>query len=225
MKKLLPFLIVGALIAGFWLLISRYLTLAEAQGLARNLAEFTETHRAAVFSALALSQAVGMVFSLPTKAILTLLSGALLGPVWGSAASLIGVLAGTSLLFFGSRRFFRDWVKRKLGKRFAPIEERLNRRPVRAVAGLRLFITLPYGPITLAAALSAVRYRDFLIGSAIGDLPVIVVYTIAGKQLLQLTAMSEAVSPWTAAALVGVGLFFVVTATLGRGRAPDATAG
>ena len=225
MKKLLPFLIAFALIGGFWLLLTRYLTLAEAQRLARNLAEFTDTHRTAVFSALVLSQAVGMVFSLPTKAILTLLSGALLGPIWGSAASLIGVLSGTSLLFFGSRRFFRDWVKQKLGERFAPIEARLNRRPVRAVAGLRLFITLPYGPITLAAALSAVRYRDFLIGSAIGDLPVIVVYTIAGKQLLQLTAMSEAVSPWTAAALVGVGLFFVVTATLGRGRSSDATAG
>lgn len=219
MKKTVFIVIVALLIAAFWAFFSRFFTLEEAQRIAIELSNFTEKHYSVVFLSLFAAQSVGMIFSLPSKAIITLLSGALLGPVMGSVATLAGVLSGTTVLFFATRFFLRDWTAKKLKTGFAALEKRLSRQPIRAVMGLRLFITLPYGPVTLAAALSTIRYRDFFIGSLLGDLPVVVVYCIAGRQLLSLTEMSQAVSPWTAVALIAAGLFFVVTAFLKKASA------
>jgi phospholipase D1/2 len=218
MKKALPIFIIVIAIAAFWVVLSRFLTLEEAKRIAREMSFYTEKNPVLVFAALAFFQFAGMLLSLPTKAIITVLTGALLGPFVGSIATVIGVIGGTTALFFTARYFLRDWFKRQLGEKFKPVEERLNRHPIRALMGLRMFITLPYGPITLTAALSSIRYRDFLIGSLLGDLPAIIAYNIGGRQLFSLTQMSEAISPWTVAAFVSVGLFFIVAAFLGKKR-------
>ena len=210
--------LVLAVVALFWLLLSRYFTLADVQRLGRSAGASAEESPLLVVALLALAQGAGMAFSLPTKALLTLLAGALLGPAPGSTASLVGVTTGTTGLFFAARYLLRDQVKQRLGRRAEQIEERIGRRPVRALIGLRLFITLPYGPITLASALTSMRYRHFLLGTLIGDIPVTVAYCIAGKQLFLISSVSEAVSPWTVATLATVGLFVFVTAIIGKSR-------
>jgi uncharacterized membrane protein YdjX (TVP38/TMEM64 family) len=150
---------------------------------------------------------------------MTLLAGALLGPLLGTLCTLSGVLLGTSVLFFGARRLFRERFDKRLGIRAKRIQQKLASHPVRAVAGLRLVITLPYGLITLAAALSPIRYRDFILGSLIGDIPVVVLYTLAGERLAQLSSVSEALSPQTMALLIIVGLTLVIGSFAGlRGR-------
>jgi uncharacterized membrane protein YdjX (TVP38/TMEM64 family) len=222
MKKAFPILVIVIAIAAFWLVLSRFLTLEEAKRIAKEMSFYAKKNPLLVFASVLGIQFVGMLLSLPTKAIVTVLTGALLGPFVGSIATIVGVISGTTALFFCARYFLRGWFLRQLGSKFKPVEERLNRHPIRALIGLRMFITLPYGPITLTAALSSIRYRDFLIGTLIGDLPVIVSYSIAGRQLFSLTQMSEALSPWTVAALVAVGLFFIVTAFLGNKNTPAA---
>lgn len=216
MKKLLPPILIGCVIVAFWVMLSRFFTLDEAKRWAVLLSTYAQTHGGIVFISLAAVQALGMFFSLPSKGIVTVLGGALIGTLGGSIATLSGVLLGTTVLFFVARTFLRDKVSHKLGTRFRAVQERLAQHPIRAMIGLRLFITLPYGPITLAAALSPMRYRDFLIGTLIGDIPVVVVYCIAGKQLMSLTKMSEAISPWTVAAFVGIAALFIVGAFFKR---------
>lgn len=218
MKKAIPGILIGGVIVAFWVILSRFFTLDEAKRWAVVLSAYAEAHAWVVFVSLAGVQAVGMVFSLPSKGILTVLGGALLGTAAGSIASLSGVLLGTTVLFFAARSFLRDKVSQKLGNRFRAVQDRLARHPVRAMIGLRMFITLPYGPITLAAALSTMRYRDFLVGTLIGDIPVIVVYCMAGRQLMSLTKMSEAISPWTVGAFIGIAALFIVGAFFKRRR-------
>jgi uncharacterized membrane protein YdjX (TVP38/TMEM64 family) len=218
MKKTLAIALVLAAIAAFWLAVSQFFTLQDIQRIARSAKTVSIERPLLVFLALAFSQSIGMALSIPTKALLTLLSGALLGPLWGSASTLLGVVSGTTALFFTARYLLRNQIRQKLGNRAQQIEERLARHPVRALVGLRLFITLPYGPITLAAALTSMRYRHFIAGSIIGDLPVIVSYCFAGRELLALTSVSEAVSPWTVVTLVVVGVFILVTALMGRAK-------
>jgi uncharacterized membrane protein YdjX (TVP38/TMEM64 family) len=222
MKKAYLMLLVLVVIALFWVAVSSFFTLQEIQQIAEESADFARDHPGQVFFSLVLGQALGMVLSLPTKALLTLLSGALLGPVVGSVTTLVGVFVGTTALFFAARYLLRDYVHRRLGPRARRVEERLSKRPIRALIGLRLFITLPYGPITLVSALTTMRYRDFILGSVIGDLPVVVVYTVAGKQLFELVSLNQAVSPWTLVTLLAAGLFFLATALIGKRREKDA---
>ena len=71
---------------------------------------------------------------------------------------------------------------------------------------------LPYGPITIACALVGIRFRQFAIGSLLGDLPVAALYAFAGSRLMLLASTDEAISPVTIAALVAAGVAALVAA-------------
>lgn len=190
-------------------------TLDDARRLAAAAATWAEDRFALVFVALVAVQALGMALSLPLKAVLTVLAGALVGGVGGSAATMLGVLLGTSALFVAVRRGLRGRFQAAMGERARRLERRLAQRPVRAVIGLRLIVTLPYGPITIASALTSVRYRDFLLGSLLGDLPVVVLYAFAGRELAGLRSLSDVLSPMTLAVLLTVAALVLATAFLG----------
>ena len=155
---------------------------------------------------------IGMAFSMPTKALLTIMAGALLGPVVGFFTTFTGVLIGTTGLFFATRNVFRHSARKRFGHRAQKLEERLNRRPILAIAGLRLLVNLPYGPITIAAALTDLRYRNFLLGSFIGDIPIVLLYSLAGERLATLNNASEAISPLAIVILAATGILLIVGA-------------
>ncbi|MCP4676646.1 MAG: VTT domain-containing protein [Deltaproteobacteria bacterium] len=208
--------IVAIAFALLWLLVSRNLTLKDIQQVARAATDFSFRHPSLVFIALVVAQGIGMGFSLPTKALLTLLAGALLGISGGACATYVGVLTGTTALFFAVRHWLQGRVAKHLAGRAKQIEQRVSERPIRTMIGMRLFIFLPYGPCTVTAALSSMRYRDFLLGTIIGDTPVILLYTLAGERLLALTSTSEALSPSSVIVLAVFGTVFLAGALLGK---------
>ena len=199
-------------------LTREFVSLEEIKRLSRELVHFKEQNMTVLFGVLAATQALGMIFSLPTKAVLNLLAGALLGTVWGSVATTLGVLSGTTILFFAVRHLFRDRFAKKMEGSVRNLEQKISRRPVRAMIGLRLFITLPFGPITVAAGLSSMGYRDFIVGTAIGDIPVVVLYSLAAQRLMSITSVSDALSPSTVAILIGAALIFIVATFVGKSK-------
>lgn len=89
------------------------------------------------------------------------------GPATGVVLAYLGALVAASVTFV---------VVRSVGGRaltelkWAPARKALARlvdRPIRTVAGLRLLFLLS-PPLNYALALSSVRYRDYLAGSALG---------------------------------------------------------
>ncbi len=206
----------GAVLLLLWWLSYRYLTLQDIKHIAKVASEAAGTYPMLVALALVLAQAISMTFSLPTKALLTVLAGALFGSYVGAPVTVVGVLAGTTLLFYGVRKLFWESARERFGKRAKALESRIRRRPILAVAGLRLVITLPYGPITIASSLSGIRYRDFIIGSLIGDLPVVILYCLAGERLTTLATTSDAVSPMTIVILAAAGIAILVGALAGK---------
>jgi uncharacterized membrane protein YdjX (TVP38/TMEM64 family) len=221
MRILLWLTLALTIIAGLWLAFSHFVSLADIQQVGLDAKATSEQSPYIVFAALFVAQAVGMAFTLPSKGLLSLLSGALLGPIFGSIVTILGAVAGTTILFFSARYILREKVERWLGDKGHKVEKRLSTHPVRAMIGLRLFITLPYGPITFAAALSSMRYRDFIAGSLVGDLPVVVLYNLAGEQLFDLTAVSHALEPRAVAILVAIGILFMVSTLFNKKKAGD----
>lgn len=207
-----------AAVVGLSIAASRLFTLEEAQRAVELCRHAARAHPAAVFAGIALAQALGMAFSLPTKALLVLVAGALLGTVAGAAATGIGVISGTTALFFGWRRLFGAVSLSRFGALASRLERGLRERPALAVAGLRLVVTIPYGPITIASAASGMRYRDFALGSILGDLPVTALYALAGSRIASLVTVGEAISPATAAVLVAAGVTLFAGAVFGGAR-------
>jgi uncharacterized membrane protein YdjX (TVP38/TMEM64 family) len=92
------------------------------------------------------------------------------GPFLGFGVGLLGAAISVSVSF---------WVVRAVGgKALTEIDKpivrkmmaELDRRPVRAVAIMRLVLFL-FPPLNYALALSSVRFRDYLIGSTLGLIP------------------------------------------------------
>ena len=198
------------LIAGLLFLTQNYLTIENSRRLASVLGKGAGVSLPVIAVAIIATQIMGMALSLPSKAVVTILAGALLGPIWGVIVTFIGVLTGTSVLFFVARKLLRKKAIHKAGRLAAKLDDRLTRRPMLSMAGMRLMITLPYGPITIAAALTGIRYRDFLAGSLIGDFPVVVMYCLAGARLALLTDASQALSASTVIILIVAGAALIL---------------
>jgi uncharacterized membrane protein YdjX (TVP38/TMEM64 family) len=217
-KKLPPWLwllILAVLAVGFWLLVGRWVTMDDVRRLAEAGQAAVDENPLPVLGMLFAALLVTGITTLPLKAVLTVLAGALFGPIGGSAITMVAILLGTSITFQLVRRYFRERVAKSRGKLARKLEQRFADRPIRAMAGLRLMITLPYGPITLAAAVTSIKYREFLLGSFIGDLPVIVLYSMAGERLATLASTSEAISPLTVVILVAAGAVLLIATFFG----------
>jgi uncharacterized membrane protein YdjX (TVP38/TMEM64 family) len=118
----------------------------------------------ALFAVSNLVQLPGMIFVV----------GALLvfGGAAGSGLAMVGALVAVSVSFWTVRLVGgqpltlvqKPWLRRWL--------DRVERQPVRTIVVLRLVAQLS-PPINVALAFSSIRYRDYLLGTALGMAPVI----------------------------------------------------
>ncbi len=131
----------------------------------------------------ALAYVVGTVLLFPAT-LLTLGSGFLYGPVWGTVLVSPASVAGATMAFILSRSFAREWIAEKVQKypRFAAIDRAVGRRSFKTVLLLRLQpINLPFALLNYALGLTSVRLRDYVLASWLGMLPATILYVYAGS--------------------------------------------
>ncbi len=98
----------------------------------------------------------------------------------GVALVLVAALLGAVGAFGLGRVLGRDAVERLTGARVARLDGLLRRRGLIAVIGMRLIPVLPFTAINYAAGLTAVRIRDYVIGTAVGIVPGTVAFVALG---------------------------------------------
>lgn len=127
--------------------------------------------------------------------VLTVGAGALFGWTVGLPVALVGALGGAYTGFGLARLLGRDAVQGVVGRRMARLDSALRRRGLLAVVFLRLVPTGPFAMVNTACGLSAVRTRDYLLGTAVGMLPGIGCFVAVG---------AFGVTPWSTPFLVAV---------------------
>jgi len=120
--------------------------------------------------------------------------------VAGIGVVLVAAMLGASIAFVLGRALGRDAVERFTGTRVERVDQLLRRRGILAVIRLRLVPVLPFTAINYAG-LTAVRARDYAIGTAVGTVPGIVAYAA-----LDVYGTSPGQSPFVAALIVLVAL-------------------
>lgn len=172
---------------GLWLLVALALVLAAGWLLPvkewlRAALAWTAAHGEVawpVFVALYVLATVCLVPGL----ILTLAGGALFGVVRGvvlvSGASVLGATAA----FLLGRSLAREWTSRRIASwpKFRAFDRALAQRGFWIVLLTRLSPLLPFNLLNYAYGVSAVRLRDYVLGSWIGMLPATVLYVYAGS--------------------------------------------
>ncbi|WP_028549416.1 TVP38/TMEM64 family protein [Paenibacillus sp. UNC451MF] len=111
-----------------------------------------------------------------------LLFGLWIGFIVNYSMSVLGAITA----FWFARNYARDWVEKKL-EHYAYIEkfnQKLEQNGFLYIAISRIIPILPSFGINLAAAVMKVRTRDFVLGTIVGKLPMILLESLIGHDLL-----------------------------------------
>ncbi len=114
------------------------------------------------------------------KALLTAAGGALFGLWAGAGLSLAAALVGAVISFGLGRMLGREAVDRLIGGRLARVDALVADHGLSAVLIVRLVPIVPFIAINYASGLSGVRFRHFVLGSALGMVPGSLAYAALG---------------------------------------------
>lgn len=114
------------------------------------------------------------------KALLTAAGGALFGLFAGAALALSGALVGAIISFGLGRLLGREAVDRIIRGRLARVDALLADHGLSAVLIVRLVPLVPFIAINYASGLTGVKFRHFVLGSAIGMVPGSLAYAALG---------------------------------------------
>lgn len=146
-----------------------------------------------------------LTVALVPGSVLTLAAGLLFGAVLGSVVAVVGAVAGGTAAFTLARKAGRGPVEQLISGRAARVDRWLGDRGLLAVVTLRLVPLVPFSVANYAAGITAVRLRDFVVGTAVGIVPGAVAYTILGANVADPTdpAFVAAVAALAVLAVVG----------------------
>ncbi len=114
------------------------------------------------------------------KNVISIAAGFAWGLGLGVALVFVGALLGAAIAFLLGRALGRDAIERFTGARVKAVDDLLRRRGLLSVIGVRLIPLIPFTVINYAAGLTAVRVRDYALGTAIGIIPGSIAYVAVG---------------------------------------------
>jgi len=114
------------------------------------------------------------------KALLTAAGGALFGLWAGAGLALAAALVGAIISFGVGRLLGREAVDRLIRGRLARVDALLSDHGLSAVLVVRLVPLVPFIAINYASGLSGVRFRHYVLGSALGMVPGSLAYAALG---------------------------------------------
>lgn len=102
--------------------------------------------------------------------------GVVFGVVWGSVYNYVGSVLGAAISYFLARGLGRDFILHLLGSRLDRLERMLDRHGFWAVVRTR-FLPIPFPVMNFGPALLGIKPAPFLLGSALGLLLPIPLWT------------------------------------------------
>ncbi len=191
--------IVAAFVIGSKLLIENILGFSFEPWARAWMADAGVSGAAVVFGLLAVD-----IFIPVPSSIVMILSGAAFGVVWGSVLAFAGSIGGEWLGFELARKYGTAWSARFIG------DERERQRMndvlmTHGAAAIAVTRALPVvmETMSIVAGLSLMRRSTFLIASAIGTAPIVVVYAYAGAKSRETGSLVPAIVILMAVAAAG----------------------
>ncbi len=149
---------------------------------------------------------VATVLFLPGS-LLTIVGGALFGPIWGTFYSLIGATIGATIAFLIARYLASEWIARKAGGRLKRLIGGVEVEGWRFVAFTRLVPLFPFNLLNYALGLTRIPLSHYALASLVCMLPGGLAYTYLGYAGREVAAGGE---QWVENGLIALGLVAIV---------------
>jgi uncharacterized membrane protein YdjX (TVP38/TMEM64 family) len=217
-KKKLAILICITVVVAlfFWFDLERFLTLEALKANRERLAAFYAGHKLAMVAGFMAIYIVQTALSLPGAAILSLSAGAVFGTALGTVYAVIAATIGATAAFLATRYLLHDAVQRRFGAKLEKLNAELEARGLNYLLFLRLVPLFPFFLINLAAGLTRLPLRTFVVGTLVGIIPGGFVYVNAGASLATIASLREIASPRVLGSFALLGLFALVPALYGK---------
>jgi uncharacterized membrane protein YdjX (TVP38/TMEM64 family) len=108
--------------------------------------------------------------------------GIIFGPFKGFFYVLTGCAAGASGAFLIGRSLGRDFIRKLMGRRIRGYDAAIRKNGFLTVFYLRI-LNFPFTPLNFGLGLTSVRFKDYLIGTALGVAVSVFVLTFLGGVL------------------------------------------
>jgi uncharacterized membrane protein YdjX (TVP38/TMEM64 family) len=118
----------------------------------------------------------------PTS-LLTVLAGNVYGPFGGLALSMISSFFAASIAFFIARFLGKSAVDKLIKGKALQIDESIAKKGFFIMLLMRLSIVFPFDGLSYGSGLTRIKYKDFILGTLIGILPEMIVYSFMGKNI------------------------------------------
>jgi phospholipase D1/2 len=147
-------------------------------------------------------------------------TAATFGPWLGFAYAAAGAAASAATTYGVGALIGRETLENVLGPRLNRIRRAIARHGVLAIATVRMVPIAPFTVINLAAGASRIPFTDYMLGTALGMLPGLVLMSALGHQIFNvLTAPTPLnVSLFVLAVVVWVGASLGIQALVTRSR-------
>ena len=224
--KKIALLAVAALAMGlfFYLDLGRYLTLEELKANRESLVRYYGSHKVGTVAGFMIVYILQTALSLPGAAILSLAAGAIFGSGMGTLYAVSAATIGAALAFLVTRYLLRDLILNRFGARLEGLNRELETRGFNYLLFLRLVPLFPFFLINLAAGLTRLPLRVFVLGTLVGIIPGGFVFVNAGASLATINSLGDVASPRVLGSFALLGLFALVPVIHGklkrRGSAP-----
>ncbi len=219
-KALLPVLLLSVVAAYFVFDFGQYLNLPTLKAQQAHIASYQAQHPLLVAGLYFLSYVLIMALSIPGAALLTLLSGAIFGLLWGTMIVSFASTLGATLAFLMSRFLLRNWVTEHFSARIRAIDAGIEQEGAFYLFALRLVPAFPFFLINILFGLTRIKVHTFFWVSQLGMLAGTLVYVNAGTQLAKLDTLSGILSPTLLGSFILLGIFpFIAKRMLGFFRA------
>lgn len=115
--------------------------------------------------------------------LLSIVAGNVFGPYKALGLSMIGCFTSATLGFFLARFLGRSFVDKLLKGKAMTLDSNIEKHGFKIMAIMRLAFVFPYDPLSYAAGLTKMKYKDFILGSLLGVFPEMISYSFMGKNL------------------------------------------
>ncbi|WP_155056696.1 TVP38/TMEM64 family protein [Streptomyces blattellae] len=117
------------------------------------------------------------------RPLLNLAAGALFGSELGIAAAMMGTVLGAGISFTLGRMLGQDALRPLLrGRLLKALDGQFSKHGFRSMLAVRLFPGVPFWAANYAAAVSRMGYVPFLLATALGTIPNVAAYVVAGAR-------------------------------------------
>jgi uncharacterized membrane protein YdjX (TVP38/TMEM64 family) len=133
----------------------------------------------AVGISIGLMVAQAIIAPLPMN-VVTITNALVFGPIWGSLLSWFSTVLGASLCFFLSKTFGKPFANKIVGSSIEKAERFFQKYGLHAMFLVRMMPFVPFDAVSYGAPLVGVPFSRFLLATAVGIIPSILVYSYLG---------------------------------------------